>query len=420
MNSLSIVSPLICAALLLQAEAQRAEPSSTSSNEFAPAPAAATSKPTAVRRAPANHVMVKEGKLSDVVKTLEQQMLDSEAGKPWVMPNVIFAPGAEEARIPAPMHLRGVTPAQALALVAAAAGCDLDPLYAPPEEGGPTDEAGNSDFVLEKIIGYRLTPKTASRNDDAQPSAAIAKPDPHAEEFGGVGISLVTENADLVVQDLVDGLPASRSKMVKPGDRLLSVTEGGRAEVDVTGMPIKKATELIRGKPGTELKLKLATAGSEQQTNTVTLTREKLVLPPRIEATPSVSRYGPRTIQTEWPNPFASNVQSNIAFDPSITVDRKSNLSLDKESAPTVRIYALGNILDGPTNEESSKKESHFRELIAESLHKADVDAKTPDLSFHKGSKALIAKATAAQHGIIEQVVSAMRDNEKPASPVGR
>jgi hypothetical protein len=364
--------------------------------------------------------MVKEGKLSDVVKTLEQEIIHSEAGPPWIMPNVIFAPGAEEARIPAPMHLRGVTPAQALALVAAAAGCDLDPLYAPPEEGGPTDEAGKSDFVLQKIIGYHLTPKTTPRNDYARSSAAIAKPEPHAEEFGGVGISLATRNADLVVQDVVDGLPASRSKMVKPGDRLLSVTEGSRAEVDVTGLPIQKATELIRGKPGTELKLKLATTGNEQQTNTVTLTREKLVLPPRIEATPSVSRYGPRTIQSETPNPFAPNVQSNITFEPSITVDREPSLNLDKVSTPTVRIYALGNILDGPTNEESSKKENHFRELIAESLHKADVDAKTPDLSFHNASKALIAKATAAQHAIIEQVVSAMRENEKPASAARR
>jgi hypothetical protein len=398
-----IIGLILCVSILPPAQAQRAESSRG---------------PTVEPVRTADIVDINPGKLRDVVKSLEERRPDADRGKPWLIPNVIFAPGTEEAQVPAPMRLLRVSPAQALALIAAAAGCDLEPLYAPPEEGGPTDTAGNSDFALQKIIGYRVTRRAKFKYGLTFPAAAPSVN--QSEELGGVGITLTQQNDKLIVNDVIEGMPASRSKAVKAGDRLLAVTDPNGVEVNVSTVPMQKATELVRGEPGTSVKLKLAPGGNENQLRVVELTREKLARSPQEEPTPAVTGFGPGIFAQSTPPAIHPPVlQGTVTGDLPRTIAALPGADMTP-GTPTVRIYALGTILDGPSDEASLAKENNFRELIAESLAKGDRDRKNPDLSFHKASRVLIAKATAAQHEIIQQLVAAMRENETVDRPTRR
>jgi hypothetical protein len=416
-----ILGSFLFATVLTQAQSQRVEPGGSPPNE--PRKSTASVPVARDQGREADLVIVGAGKLIDVVKALEERRPSENETKPWVMPNVIFAPGAEDAKVPAPTRLRGVSPAQALALVAAAAGCELEPLLAPSEQGERADEPRNADLVPPKIIGYRITPVAGYGYGGTLTATASVTPTAQPEESGGVGISLAPEGGALVVQDVVQGMPAWRSKTITKGDHLLSVTNQNDAEVKVSTLPLQKATELIRGKPGTTVKLKLAPNGNEQQAKVVELTREKLAFPPPSESRPVVTAYGPfgtppgdaihrdasiGNFYGQGKNP-ADFGQKLFSTSPNLYAGTASGTSI-------VRIYPLGKILDGSSKEASESKEIEFRELIAEALNKSDLDAKTPDLSFHTSSKVLVAKATAAQHEIIQQVVTAMRENEAPAS----
>jgi hypothetical protein len=52
-----------------------------------------------------------------------------------------------------------------------------------------------------------------------------------------------------------------------------------------------------------------------------------------------------------------------------------------------------------------------LQQLMAEALDHAKLGGDAPVLSFHNASKALIVKGTAAQHDIITQILTAMREN---------
>jgi PDZ domain len=413
---------ILCAAILVHAEAQRAE--STRRPTAEPARTVTPANPTegeAKSRGVADLVIVNSGKLKDVVKSLEERRPDAEGAMPWIMPNVIFAPGAEDAEVPTSMRLRGVSPAQALALVAAAAGCDLEPLFAPPERDGPTDEAGNSDFALQKIIGYRMTLRTKYGYATTPSAAANAAYVSQSEELGGVGLTLTQQNDKLIVNDVIEGMPASRSNAIKKGDRLLSVTDQGHAEVNVSALPVEKVTELVRGKPGTSVKLKLAKDDNEREASVVGLIREKLVRSPQPESKTAVTAYGPLKFERlSPPTVLYSDSISDLVTRAKGEADSGGSTPALPSAAitpgkPFVRIYALGTILGGPSDATSLAKENDFRELIRESLVKADAGETNLDLSFHKASRVLVAKATAAQHEIIQQLIAAMRENETPS-----
>jgi hypothetical protein len=89
------------------------------------------------------------GKLSEMVAEIERRLPQwprRKDGAPWVWPNIVYAPAVIN-RNTLPLRLRGVEPVEALALIAAAAGCKLEPIFAPKE----TPEA-----VGQRVIGYRF------------------------------------------------------------------------------------------------------------------------------------------------------------------------------------------------------------------------------------------------------------------------
>ncbi|MBI3297638.1 MAG: carboxy terminal-processing peptidase [Elusimicrobia bacterium] len=77
----------------------------------------------------------------------------------------------------------------------------------------------------------------------------------------GIGAALRTEKGYTSVLRLVPGGPAEVDKRLKPGDKIVAVAQGDAAEfTDVVGMKIDRVVELIRGKEGTVVRLRVIPA----------------------------------------------------------------------------------------------------------------------------------------------------------------
>ncbi|WP_410210893.1 carboxy terminal-processing peptidase [Aquirhabdus sp.] len=164
-----------------------------------------------------------------------------------------------------------------------AAGQDLSP----PSELNPVD-------TLKKRFKRKLQQIDRIKSDrvlEGLLNAALATYDPHSLYFApveamemnrqttlqleGIGVSIRPErgNDDYTrVETLVDGGPASKSGLVKPGDRIVGVAQDGQPMVDVVGWPSSEIVGLIRGKRGTKVLLKLQ--AKDAAARTITLTRD--------------------------------------------------------------------------------------------------------------------------------------------------
>jgi hypothetical protein len=234
------------------------------------------------------------------------------------MPNVVFGPGTQELPVAA-VQLRNVTPVQALALLAAAAGCTLEPITAP-KTG--TYVEGEDD----KVIGYRFTTTP---------------------------ITQITYGGKMPRTSMVP----NSSARPKPGGGLMLVENPGAAP------------NLIRV-PGAEANLY-----------------------------GSVSRDQPVSPVAELP--LAAGTPTSQPAKP---------------DEPTVRVYALGAVLRG-NSDEMKQKEAGVLSLIQEALERAELlSSAQPNVSFHSGSKTLIVKANSAQHEIIDQIMKALKENEQSAA----
>jgi len=95
--------------------------------------------------------------------------------------------------------------------------------------------------------------------------------DPHTEFFAprdkkkfdqsmsgqleGIGARLQQKDDYIKVSELVVGGPAHKHGEIKAGDFIIKVAQGSDEAVDIVGMDIDDAIELIKGKKGTEVKL---------------------------------------------------------------------------------------------------------------------------------------------------------------------
>lgn len=86
-------------------------------------------------------------------------------------------------------------------------------------------------------------------------------------EFGGIGIEVGTENGQLMVITPIDDTPASRAGLLS---RDLIVAIDG---TPTDGLSLQEAVTLMRGEPGTELRITVLRSG-EDATREFTLTRE--------------------------------------------------------------------------------------------------------------------------------------------------
>lgn len=95
--------------------------------------------------------------------------------------------------------------------------------------------------------------------------------DPHTEFFApkekddfdirmsgkleGIGATLRVKDSYITVESLVPGSPSWKQGELKAGDKILKVAQGNAEPVDIVGMRLDKAVQLIRGKKGTEVRL---------------------------------------------------------------------------------------------------------------------------------------------------------------------
>jgi carboxyl-terminal processing protease len=97
--------------------------------------------------------------------------------------------------------------------------------------------------------------------------------------LAGVGASLRDGEGGCEIAELLPGGPASRSGQLKPGDRIVAVSQGNQPPVDVANMPLSRIVNLIRGTKGTMLSLKVLPAlGQPGAARTVWLMRDQIHL----------------------------------------------------------------------------------------------------------------------------------------------
>ncbi len=77
----------------------------------------------------------------------------------------------------------------------------------------------------------------------------------------------------------------------------------------------------------------------------------------------------------------------------------------------TVRVYAVGPVLRGEPKEVEEKYRAMF-ELIVKVFEMPEKSPKIPEISFHHDTRTLIVNATPMQHDIIQQILTALRENE--------
>lgn len=100
--------------------------------------------------------------------------------------------------------------------------------------------------------------------------------DPHTEFFApkekkkfdqsmsgqleGIGARLQQKDDFIKITELVVGGPAYKEGQLKAGDMILKVAQGSNEPVDIVGMDIDDAIELIKGRKGTEVRLTVKSA----------------------------------------------------------------------------------------------------------------------------------------------------------------
>jgi len=115
--------------------------------------------------------------------------------------------------------------------------------------------------------------------------------DPHTEYFApeegknfeismsgqleGIGAQLQDKNGSITITRVIPGSPAWKSGELKEGDVFIKVAQGKEEPVDIEGMRLDKAIQLIRGKKGTEVRL---TVKSGTTTKVVALIRDVIHL----------------------------------------------------------------------------------------------------------------------------------------------
>lgn len=153
---------------------------------------------------------------------------------------------------------------------------------------------------LVKNLAGRLNLLNRQKPEDAfhaYMSALTTSFDPHTSYFShdefenfqiglsrsleGIGARLQSENDYIVVNEVIPGGPAFKSRVLKKGDKIIGVGQGKTSEIiDITGWRINDAVGLIRGKKGSIVRLKVlpASQAGRGAAKIIQLVRDKINL----------------------------------------------------------------------------------------------------------------------------------------------
>ena len=97
-------------------------------------------------------------------------------------------------------------------------------------------------------------------------------------QLTGIGAVLRVDDGYTTIVRIMPGGPAGRSKLINPNDKVIAVQNPGDKEpTDVIDMKIDKVVTLIRGKKGSDVKLTIIPAGTEER-KVITITRDVVKL----------------------------------------------------------------------------------------------------------------------------------------------
>ncbi len=97
----------------------------------------------------------------------------------------------------------------------------------------------------------------------------------------GIGAVLQVEDDFTVIRSLVAGGPASESKKLTSGDRIVSVGQEKGEMVEVIGWRLDDVVQLIKGPKGSDVRLEISPEGVNTKNYIITLTRDKIRLEDR-------------------------------------------------------------------------------------------------------------------------------------------
>ena len=99
----------------------------------------------------------------------------------------------------------------------------------------------------------------------------------------GIGAVLRAEEDYTVIQSVVSGGPADKSKDIKPKDRIVGVAQGKKDFVDVIGWRLDDVVDLIKGPKGSQVRLQVLPGNAEDDASikVVSIVREKIKLEDR-------------------------------------------------------------------------------------------------------------------------------------------
>ncbi|MGF1687868.1 carboxy terminal-processing peptidase [Photobacterium japonica] len=164
--------------------------------------------------------------------------------------------------------------------------------------------AGKNTDEIKETLGKRynnaLKRLTQTHSEDVfqiYMNAFAREVDPHtsylsprnAEQFQsemnlsleGIGAVLQVEDDYTVIRSLVAGGPASTSKKLAAGDRIIGVAQDGKDVVDIIGWRLDDVVQLIKGPKGSKVKLEILPEGNNAKSYDVTIVRDKIRLEDR-------------------------------------------------------------------------------------------------------------------------------------------
>jgi carboxyl-terminal processing protease len=92
----------------------------------------------------------------------------------------------------------------------------------------------------------------------------------------GIGAVLRSQNGFTVVESLIKGGGAEKSKQIKPKDKIIAVAQADAKPVSVIDMDLRDVVKLIRGKKGTVVKLTILRQDEETKSFEVSIPRDKI------------------------------------------------------------------------------------------------------------------------------------------------
>ncbi|MGL6314923.1 carboxy terminal-processing peptidase [Vibrio sp. WXL103] len=108
----------------------------------------------------------------------------------------------------------------------------------------------------------------------------------------GIGAVLQMTDDYTVIRSLVAGGPASSSKQLSEGDRIIGVGQDGKDIVDVIGWRLDDVVQLIKGPKGTKVNLQILPEGKDAKSHVVTIVRDKIRLEDRAVKSEVIEKAG--------------------------------------------------------------------------------------------------------------------------------